>query len=242
MLFRSLQARVQRLDELIVVPLYPQYAMASTGTVEIALRRALAASDGTSRPWFGAVKVVPPFYNNGAYLNALATVVGRHWTKDIQFILFSYHGLPKRHLIKTDPTHAHCLSSPLCCQTRSLAHVRCYRHQVIETTKGVADRIALPPDMHGISFQSRLGRGWLEPFTDVELELLPKRGIASLAVVCPAFVSDCLETLEEIAMRGREIFLRAGGSAFTYIPCLNDDPVWIEALASICEAAAAVAA
>ncbi len=238
----ALRARAPVLDELIVVAMYPHYAMASTETAEVAVREALAASDDSPRPWYGTVRYVPPFYNDPGYLDALATTVGQHLAPDVQFVLFSYHGLPERHLVRTDPTHAHCMRSATCCQTPSPAHATCYRHQVFETTQGVAERLALAPNSYSVAFQSRLGRGWLEPFTDKELEAFPKHGVVSIVVVCPAFVADCLETLEEIAIRGREIFKSAGGSEFRYVPCLNDDPLWISALARICEATAGVPA
>jgi ferrochelatase len=108
--------------------------------------------------------------------------------------------------------------------------------------EGVAQRLGLAKDRYGFAFQSRLGGGWLEPFTDKELALYPGRGVKHLTVVCPAFVADCLETLEEIEMRGRETFLSAGGETFTYVPCLNDDPTWIDALAALCRKPAAVPA
>jgi ferrochelatase len=238
----ELRERCANLDELIVAPLYPHYAMASYETVEVAMREALAASDASAQPWYGQVRFVPPFYDDPGYLDALAGSIGRAITIDNQFILFSYHGIPKRHLTKVDPTRNHCMATPTCCETPSAAHATCYRHQILETTQRVAERLGLAPNTYGYAFQSRLGGGWLEPFTDVELAELPKRGVYSLMVVCPAFVADCLETLEEIAMRGRETFREAGGSNFVYVPCLNDDPAWIDALAHLClEPAGAVA-
>ncbi len=230
----ELRQRCGNVDELIVAPLYPHYAMASTETVEVAMRDVLRASDDSPAPWYGAVRFVPPFYDDPGYLDALAGTIGRRITVDNQFILFSYHGIPKRHLTKVDPTHAHCMATPNCCETPSPAHATCYRHQILETTQRVAERLGLAPNSYGYSFQSRLGGGWLEPFTDVELAELPKRGVYSLMVICPAFVADCLETLEEIAIRGRETFRDAGGSNFVYVPCLNDEPAWIAALARIC--------
>lgn len=159
---------------------------------------------------------------------------------DTQLLLFSYHGIPERHVRKMDPTGAHCLHSSACCSTPSAAWATCYRHQVIATMEGVAQRLNLPQARYGFAFQSRLGGGWLEPFTDKELAALPGRGIKKLAVVCPSFVADCLETLEEMEMRGRETFLGAGGETFTYVPCLNDDPAWIAALADLCRKPAPV--
>ncbi|HEY5349315.1 MAG TPA: ferrochelatase [Candidatus Lustribacter sp.] len=229
----ELLRRAGELDELIVVPLYPHYAMASTMTVEVAVQRALAGRGLRHR-------FVAPFFEDPAYLDALTASVRAHVPADAQHVLFSYHGIPKRHLRKVDPTGAHCLRSADCCATPSPAHATCYRHQIIATTEAVAARMGLRPGEYGFAFQSRLGGGWLEPYTDKELVALPARGVKRLAVVCPSFVADCLETLEEIALRGRELFLGSGGDAFTCVPCLNDDAAWIEALAVLCRRAAPV--
>jgi ferrochelatase len=224
----ALLQRCGTVDELVVVPLYPQYAMASTKTVEVAVDAALRRRGINYR-------FVPPFYNDPGYLDAMqariAPAIG-----DAQYVLFSYHGIPKRHLRKVDPTRSHCLGSPDCCDVASAAHATCYRHQCMSTTRLLAQRLHLAPNAYGLSYQSRLGGGWLRPYTDVELTQLPARGIERIAVVCPAFVSDCLETLEEIDMRGRDSFLAAGGKSFTYVPCLNDEPQWIDALARLCGA------
>ncbi len=221
-------------EPVVVVPLYPQYAMASTTTVEIA---AAAALRDRGHPY----RFIEPFYADPGYLDAMEAAIRRTDAASAQYLLFSYHGIPKRHLRKVDPTKGHCLSSPQCCEIASPAHARCYRHQSLQTTEALARRLGLPADAYGYAFQSRLGGGWLQPFTDVALEELPKRGIDRIAVVCPSFVVDCLETLEEIDMRGRESFLHAGGTSFTYVPCLNDDPQWIDALAALCSASAPAA-
>jgi ferrochelatase len=231
----ALLARAGELDDLVVVPLYPHYAMASTKTVEVAVEAALS---GKNVPY----RFAPPFYDDPGYLDALAGSLRAGLPADTQFLLFSYHGIPGRHLRKLDPTGTHCLRSTDCCEQPSPAWPTCYRHQVLTTMHGVAERLGLGAADHGFAFQSRLGGGWLEPFTDQELAALPARGVTRLAVVCPSFVADCLETLEEMEMRGRETFLGAGGAAFTYVPCLNDDPVWIDALAALCRKPAAALA
>lgn len=231
----ELRQRAGEIDELIVVPLYPHYAMASTKTVEVAVEAALAGS-GLEHRFAG------PFFDDPAYLDALAARARSAIPAGTQYVLFSYHGIPKRHLRKVDPTGDHCFSSAQCCEVASIAHATCYRHQIIGTTEGVARRLGLQRGDYGFAFQSRLGGGWLEPFTDKELLALPGRGITRLAVMCPSFVADCLETLEEIAIRGRASFLAAGGDAFTYVPCLNDDAAWIAALAALCRKATPVAA
>jgi ferrochelatase len=222
----ALLARAGAIDEVIVVPMYPHYAMASTKTVEVAVD---AAMHGRGvRHHF-----TPPFFADAGYLDALAARIRADRPAEPHYLLFSYHGIPKRHVRKMDPTGDHCLQSADCCTTPSVAHATCYRHQVITTTERVAERLGLAKTEYGLAFQSRLGGGWLEPFTDKELALLPGRGVKHLAVVCPAFVADCLETLEEIEMRGRETFMEAGGTSFSYIRCVNDDPAWIAALAAI---------
>lgn len=223
----ALLARTGPLDELLVVPLYPHYAMASTQTVEAAVDRALAGRGI-------AYRFLDPFFDDPGYLDALAASVRNNVPDGTQFLLFSYHGIPERHLRKVGPAGARCMRSAACCTTPSPAHARCYRHQVLVTMERVAERIGLPAEGYGFAFQSRLGGGWLRPFTDKELAAFPQRGITRLAVICPSFVADCLETLEEMEMRGRETFLAAGGEEFTYVPCLNDDPAWIAALAALC--------
>jgi ferrochelatase len=146
-------------------------------------------------------------------------------------LLFSYHGVPERHIIKGDITGNHCLKTADCCEVDSPAHEFCYRHQCIRTTTLVTKAFQLPQNKFELSFQSRLGRDkWLRPYTAQRLSELPNEGVKKLLVVCPAFVSDCLETLEEIAEQGKEIFLHAGGESFTMIPCLNVHPLWVRAI------------
>jgi ferrochelatase len=132
--------------------------------------------------------------------------------------------------MKSDITGKHCLQTPNCCDTPSPAHAFCYRHQCFATTRLVTEKLGVPKEKYSISFQSRLGKGWLEPFTDIRLEEMPKEGIKKLLIICPAFVSDCLETLEEIAERGKESFIGAGGEEYTMIPCLNTHPLWVKAI------------
>jgi len=180
--------------------------------------------------------VAPTFYDDDGYLDALAAVTRRHLPEDCDHLLMSYHGLPERHITRSDPTGEHCLRSAQCCERPSSAHAWCYRHQVQVTSRRLAERLGLEPARWSMSFQSRLGSAkWLRPFTDEVLAALPGQGVRHLAVVCPAFVADNLETLEEIGMQGREAFLAAGGESFTRIPCLNDDPAWVEALARFLE-------
>jgi ferrochelatase len=214
------------LEELVLVPLYPHYAMSS---YETAVEYAKEQYAEKAYPF--RLTVIKPFYNDPSYLNALATNIAPWLEKEYDHILFSYHGIPERHIRKSDLTKSHCLQSTGCCETGSAAHAHCYRHQVYTTTHLVAAKLGIPANKYSISFQSRLGKGWLQPFTDIRLEEMPKEGIKKLLIVCPAFVSDCLETLEEIDERGRESFMKAGGESYEMIPCLNSHPLWVDTIA-----------
>jgi len=183
------------------------------------------------------LNVLPPFFDDPDYIEVLADSIRRTMPDKSQLLLFSYHGLPERHVTSADPTRQHCLRSPDCCERASPAHATCYRHQVLATSRAVAARLDLTGEQWRVSFQSRLGRlPWLRPYTDHVLQRLPAEGIKRLTVVCPAFVADNLETLEEIGMTGRERFLAAGGEALTLVPCLNDSPKWVDTIAKWCNA------
>jgi ferrochelatase len=224
--FDRLLSRMPDLGEVIAVPLYPHYAMASYETaVEY------AQEIHKAKKYSFKLEFIRPFYDESRYLRALSEHIRPYLQSAYDHILFSYHGVPGRHIRKSDPTGIHCLHSADCCELPSSAHATCYRHQCFVTTREIVRLLGIPEGKYSNSFQSRLGKGWLEPFTDIRLEQLPKEGIRKLLILCPAFISDCLETLEEIAIRGRETFLGAGGSDYTMIPCLNVDPLWVEALA-----------
>lgn len=233
----SIEEGVQKLlekqiDRLVVVPLYPQYASSTTGTV---LEEVYRVASG---PWNTPnIQVLTPFYREGAYLDAMEAVYKRHLGDfEPDMVLFSYHGVPVRHVQKSDPTGQHCYKPPeSCCDSLCHANRHCYRAQCYETTRQLLPRFGLTEHNSMTTFQSRLGRDpWIEPYTDESLEKLAKeRGVKRLAVLCPAFVADCLETLEEIGMEGKEEFLHAGGEDFRLIPCLNAEPEWADALASL---------
>lgn len=226
--FNKLLNRMPDMEEVIAVPLYPHYAMSS---FETAVEYAKNLHEKKKYPF--KLIFLKPFYNDAGYINALAERIRPYLDGDYDHILFSYHGVPGRHIRKSDITGHHCLQNPDCCSTPSPAHAFCYRHQCFTTTLLVTEKLWIPENKFSISFQSRLGKGWLEPFTDVRLEEMPKEGIKKLLILCPAFVSDCLETLEEIAERGRESFIKAGGEAYTMIPCLNSHPLWVKALSKL---------
>ena len=174
------------------------------------------------------------FYNHPRYIEALAEVTREALPDDVDHVLMSYHGLPERHLTKADPTGSHCMASESCCEMASPAHGTCYRHHTRVTSRLLAQALELSPDAYSVTYQSRLGRlPWLQPYTDQTLAALPAKGVKKLAVICPAFVADNLETLEEIGISGSESYLGAGGEAMTLVPCLNDHPSWIAAFADI---------
>lgn len=224
--FDALLAKIPDLDEVTALPLYPHYAMSSYETA-VEHAKAVYAENG----YQFRLKFIDPYYDDPGFIDAWVENIRPFLARDHDHILFSYHGIPGRHIRKSDITGSHCLKTPDCCNVPSPAHAHCYRHQVFTTTKLIAEKLGLANDKYSVSFQSRLGKGWLEPFTDIRLKEMPNEGIKKLLVLCPAFVSDCLETLEEIAMRGREDFLEAGGTDYNMIPCLNTHPLWVEAVA-----------
>lgn len=218
----------QGVTDVMLLPLYPQYAMASTLTIEVLAEKIRKKS-------FPNMKLTnfPAFYNKPGFIRVLSESIKKHLEGfDYDQLVFSYHGIPERHIRKTDVTKSHCKIDGSCCATASEAHAFCYRHQCYETTRLVAEYLQLPKESYTLTFQSRLaGDKWLEPYTDVEIDNMPGKGIKKIAVVTPAFVTDCLETLEEIAMRANEDFKENGGEEFLAIPCLNDDDEWCEVVA-----------
>ncbi|MDO5509414.1 MAG: ferrochelatase [Weeksellaceae bacterium] len=218
----SIKAGLEKLHaqgctEVVVLPLYPQYAMSTTETViEKAKKEAHKHFPNMQ------LKFVAPFYNDPEYISILAEDIRRQIPSDCDKLVFSYHGIPERHIYKTDPTDT-CEIGKCCFKDFNPSHATCYRHQCYKTTDLVAKYLKLSKKEYIQTFQSRLGNDpWLQPYTDDTLEKLPGKGSKKIAVVAPAFVSDCLETLEELAMEGKEEFLHAGGEEFTYIDCLND--------------------
>ena len=190
--------------EIIVLPLYPHYAEATSLTTKLKVEEVRDVLDLDIKLSF-----LNEFYKEAGYIDSLSKQINTYVTKDIDFLLFSYHGIPKRQNIRTNPT---------------------YEEQVKLASKLCAEKLNLKDDQWGVAFQSRLGPGWLQPFTDKMLENLPKNGKRKIAVVCPSFVADNLETLEEINIEAREIFIESGGQKFIFIPCLNNDDKWIDFL------------
>ncbi len=216
----------KNIDDVLLIPLFPHYAMSSYETAVVRVKElATRLAPGMK------ISVQPPFYADEDFINALVASANDYLKKDYDHLLFSFHGIPERHLHKSDPTGCHCLKVENCCEVASEAHPTCYRMQCYQTVKEFVKKTGIPKEKYSISFQSRLGRDpWLKPYTDFELERFPKEGKKKLLVICPAFVSDCLETIEEIGERGRESFLHAGGTEYALIPCMNEHPQWITAL------------
>ena len=217
----------QGVDEIMLIPLYPQFAMATTETILV-----LAEKIKNEKYPELEFTVLPPFYNHPDYIRVLSQSIQEDLKdKKWEHLLFSYHGIPERHIRKSDITKSHCKIDKSCCQTTSEAHQYCYRHQCYETTRQVAEYLELKEGTYSTSFQSRLGVDpWLQPYTDQTVARFAKKGIKNMAIVTPAFVSDCLETLEEIGMEAAEDFEEKGGEELHVIPCINTRTDWVNVM------------
>ena len=217
----------QGVEKILLFPLYPQFAMATTETISVLVKEICTEHFPDL-----IIEEISPFYNNQDYIDVLSKSIENSIDlNQIDHLLFSYHGIPECHIRKSDITKSHCKVDGTCCDTPSIAHEFCYSHQCKEVTKLVAKKLKLKN--YSTSFQSRLGFDpWLQPYTDRTIERLGKSGTKRMAIVTPAFVSDCLETLEEIAMEGKEIFEEVGGDEFTTIPCLNDNNDWVNLISN----------
>lgn len=219
--------------EIKTIPLYPQFAMATTETIDVKVDELVAEHFAHV-----AITRTAAFYNREDYINVLSKSIGETLdTIDYEHILFSYHGVPERHIRKSDITNGNCKMNGKCCfKMGGEQHEFCYRHQCEITTVNVAKKLGLKKGTYSTTFQSRLGFDpWLKPYTDRTIERMGKAGTKKMAIVTPAFVSDCLETLEEIAMEGEEIFHEVGGQDFTVIPCLNERDDFAQVLTNIVE-------
>ncbi|MDR1818137.1 MAG: ferrochelatase [Puniceicoccales bacterium] len=218
-------------EEVFAMPQYPQFAMSSYGTAERAAREAFRETAPAVR-----LRFMAPFYDAPGYIAALVESA-RPWLDrlaagEFDKLLFSYHGVPLRHIRREIPNYPDCAEARDCCPPDAASRARDYRHQCFATMEGFCALAGIPAERRTISFQSRLGRAaWLRPYTDATLRALPAQGTRRLLVICPAFTADCLETLDEIRNEGRETFLAAGGDFFEQIPCLNDHPAYVRFLA-----------
>ena len=211
----------QNIEQLTIMPLFPQYSSAANGSAIEAALRIVARQAKIPR-----LQVVNYFYDQPFYQQALSTSIAAYLQKNQQtnYLLFSYHGVPQRQL----PCPA---TPPDCCATATPSNKLCYRRQCVQTTHAVAQSLQLPQNFYSTAFQSRLaGALWIKPWSDEKVKELARNGVKHLAVACPSFVADCLETLEEVGMRLRDDFIQAGGKELTLIPCLNDNAQWVEAL------------
>ncbi|PIB41278.1 ferrochelatase [Pseudomonas sp. 2588-5] len=224
----------QGIRKVTLAPLYPQFADSTVTTVIEEARRVVR-----DKKLDVQFSILQPFYDQPEYLDALAASARPYLEQDYDHLLLSFHGLPERHLTKLDPTGQHCFKDADCCKNASPEVLKtCYRAQCFSVARDFAERLGLPEDKWSVAFQSRLGRAkWIEPYTEARLEALAKQGVKKLLVMCPAFVADCIETLEEIGDRGLEQFREAGGEELVLVPCLNDDPQWAKALNTLCERA-----
>jgi ferrochelatase len=220
---------------IVVFPLFPQLASATTGsTLEAAYRRA-------AQFWnVPLLSTVPPFYADPGFVGAFAAQARASLAEEpADHLLFSFHGLPERQILKSDESGGHCLRSAGCCSAIGLANRSCYRAQCFETARLISAALGLEDGAWSVAFQSRLGRiPWIGPATDQVVPRLAREGIRSLAVACPAFVADCLETLEEIGIRAAESFRAAGGASLRLVPSLNGSAMWVNAAARLVRRAA----
>ena len=223
-----LHLKDKKVDEVIIVPLYPHHAMSTTLSTEIYVKKIVEENYPKLQ-----MKFIKPFFEHPKYISTLSKSIEPYLNNKIDKILFSYHGIPERHIRKSDVNGDHCLQSSNCCQIDCESSKNCYRSNVWKTSMLTAKQLNLDDNKWMMSFQSRVSiidPKWLNPYTDKEIINFSKKGIKNIAILCPSFVADCLETLEEINLRARKSFLESGGESFTFIPCLNDDNNFIELL------------
>ncbi len=221
----------QQVSEIIVFPMFPQYASATTGSVHDEVMRLLRR-----RQTIPPIKFINSYYDYEPMIDIFADNARQFNLDSYDHIIFSYHGLPQRQLRKADDFN-HCLRQPDCCQCISSVNQFCYSAQCYATTRAIAAKLGLSADRYTTSFQSRLGKEvWAQPYTSDILEQQAKKGAKRLLVFSPAFVADCLETLIEIGVEYQEEFEALGGEKVDLVPSLNDHPRWIEAIRDLIKA------
>ncbi|MES0488640.1 MAG: ferrochelatase [Leptospirales bacterium] len=214
----------QGIRQVFAVPMFPHYAMSTYESVVEEFKSVCQKFSNLS------VDIKEPYFENAQYLNAIIANAKPFVTKKFDHILFTYHSLPNRHLVKTDPTKNHCLQKENCCHIESEAFVYCYKAQTYRTTLKLAEKLKLKEGQYSISYQSAMRGEWIGPSTESVLTQIPKKGVKSLVVIAPGFVTDNLETLEELQIRGKDYFLNAGGKKYTFVPCLNSTTPWVNAI------------
>jgi len=225
----------QGVHKIIVFPLFPQYSSAATGTVFEKVGKIVNSMWNVPQLIY-----MPPFYNHAGFIESFSIIAKEVMNEfNPDFTLFSYHGLPERHIIKSDMTEGrHCLAKENCCDKICNDNFYCYRAQCYETTRSIANKLNLNKETYVTSFQSRLGRTpWIKPYTDLVLPEIAQKGFKKIAVLCPAFVADCLETLEEIQIRAKEQWISLGGEDLKLVPSLNSHPYWSEVVANMIKTA-----
>lgn len=226
-----LEWKTRHFDEVRVLPLYPQYSWAANRSSEEAVK-SLANRVGIK----GKITFLKPFFADSGFIDAFADRISRTLQLDTwDHLLMSYHGLPERQIRKADPTGCYCMKQADCCSRMQEPPTQvCYRAQSYETSRLLAKKLGIPADRWSVSFQSRLGRTkWIEPYTDVVLPELAKKGVKKLVITCPAFTADCLETIEEIGMRAKEQWIGCGGESLILVPSLNSEELWVSAVAKL---------
>jgi ferrochelatase len=217
------------ISTIVVLPLYPQYAESSFETAVVETTKVAQELGCAARLSF-----LPPFYDRPELIAAFARrLADTHEQHPGDHVVFSFHSLPERHLKRLDQSQQHCLVKPDCCEQIGAVNRNCYRAQCVFTARGVAAELGLKDDDYTISFQSRLGRAkWIGPTTEVVLRELARSGVKRVLVSCPSFVADCLETVEEMGIRGRQTFIDAGGEELYLVPSLNAEPGWVRTVAN----------
>ncbi len=220
------------LEKIYLVPMFPQYSEATTGASIAKFKKDFNAFKKTNSIAAEVeLFVMKPFYDEDFFIDELVIKISEFDLENYDLLLFSYHGLPKASILK----NSHCKMTDLCCET-GMKH-NCYRSQCYTTTKATVKKLNSKIKTM-TTFQSRLGRSeWIQPYTDRTIEALAQSGTKRVLVICPAFTVDCLETLEEIKIENKEIFLKSGGQTFDYVPCLNDDTSWCQRLAAVIQEA-----
>lgn len=227
----SMEAALKRLQDaqvnsIHIIPMFPQYASASTGTV---MEKAMDIIG--QWPAIPNLSSVSSFHNHPLMIHTFADNARKHLPETYDHVLFSFHGLPERQLKKADHSGEYCLKNATCCQTLTTANQFCYSAQSHDTARLIAQELQLKPSQYTVCFQSRLGSDpWVKPYTVQVLEALAKKGIKRVLVLCPAFVADCLETIYEISVEYNELFKSLGGEHVQLVESLNDHPQWIATL------------
>jgi len=220
------ELKAHNVKSIQVIPLFPQYASATTGSVHQKVMEIVGKWQTIPE-----ISFVNSYHNHPELIDIFAENGRKHAVESFDHVLFSFHGLPQRQLLKADESKSHCLKDKSCCQNLTDKNYHCYSAQCFDTARLIANNLGLSPDQYTVCFQSRLGKEpWIEPFTSAVIQQKAKEGKKRILVFCPAFVADCLETLYEIAVEYQEEFVEAGGEKIQLVESLNDNPRWINIL------------